>query len=183
MELVFLDIETTGLDFEKGDRIIEIAGLKLTCSGKILTFQELVNPQRSIPDSAKLIHHITDEMVKSALKIEEVIKKFEDFIKDSFLLGYNLEFDLSFLKNYFSPHFLKERILIDVLKITKFCFPNFKKYSLENVCRELNLPLPSHRALQDCWATVRVFFMCIEHLLRKGYKDFEALYKDFGIRI
>ncbi len=183
MELVFLDIETTGLNFEKGDKIIEIAGLKLIPTGQILTFQKLVNPLVPIPDSAKLIHHITDEMVKFAPQIERVITEFEDFIKDSFLLGYNLEFDLSFLKHYFSQGFLKKRIMIDVLKIAKFCFPEFGRYSLENVCKKLDLPPPSHRALEDCWATVRVFFFCLEFLLKRGYKDFETLHKDFGVRI
>ena len=128
MNLVFIDFETTGLYFEKGERIIEIGAVKVDSQGNYFYFQKLVNPQRQIPLAVQKIHNITDDMVNKSPPIEKIIEDFRKFIDERCILGYNLDFDLSFLVPYLGFSFLKDKLLIDVLKMAKFCFKNFSKH-------------------------------------------------------
>ena len=57
-DLVFLDVETTGLDVVVGDAICEIGACKVRARETIDTFETLVNPKKSVPPEAYLIHMI-----------------------------------------------------------------------------------------------------------------------------
>ena len=65
-EYVVFDVETTGLSPQGGDRIVEIAAVRVKDWKIIDTFESLVNPQRDLPVEAQQIHHITQEMIAGA---------------------------------------------------------------------------------------------------------------------
>ena len=57
MTQIFLDIETTGLSFKDGHRIVEIACIEtneLIPTKKI--FHKTINPERDVPDEAYKVH-------------------------------------------------------------------------------------------------------------------------------
>ena len=66
--LVFLDIETTGLSMEHGAKICEIAMLKVS-NGIETEYDKLVNPCREIKEDSSNIHGITKDMLKKVLNI------------------------------------------------------------------------------------------------------------------
>ena len=59
------DVETTGMS-PAGDRIVELAALRVDQDGSEREFHTLINPGRSIPADVVAVHHITDAMVNDA---------------------------------------------------------------------------------------------------------------------
>ncbi|MBI4719926.1 MAG: 3'-5' exonuclease [Chitinivibrionia bacterium] len=92
IDFTVFDLETTGLDPGLGHKIVEIGALRTGLDGGERVFQALVNPERPIPQSASAIHNITDDMVKSAPPIAEVLPSFLDFCRDTVIVAHNARF-------------------------------------------------------------------------------------------
>ena len=71
-QFVCIDCETTGLDVEN-DRIIEVAVVKFTLSEHLDSFESLIDPECSIPETSIAIHHITPDMVEGKPTIVAVL--------------------------------------------------------------------------------------------------------------
>ncbi|HNY94211.1 MAG TPA: 3'-5' exonuclease, partial [Flexilinea sp.] len=95
--MIALDIETTGLD-PNLDAVTEIAALRFKGARVEDTFQTLVNPNRPIPSNITQLTHITNEMVRNAPQIGEVIGKVAQFVGNDIIVGHNISFDLNFLR-------------------------------------------------------------------------------------
>ena len=96
-DYVCVDIETTGIR-PKWDRIIEIGAVKVRDGKVVDTFSELICPGVPIPSRITQLTGITNEMVTGKSKIEEVLPRFVEFAENDLLLGHNIRFDYSFLK-------------------------------------------------------------------------------------
>ncbi len=103
VEFTIFDTETTGLEPNYGDRIVEIAGIRIRGEAKTGAFHTLVNCGRPISEAAFNVNKITEEMLKGAPTIDTVIPDFLGFIEDTYLCSYNVTFDLEFLNNEFAP--------------------------------------------------------------------------------
>ena len=80
---VFLDTETTGLSFQEGHKIVEIACIEtndLIPTGKI--FHRLLNPQRDVPDEALKVHGFSEDFLKDKELFRDVADEFLNFIKE-----------------------------------------------------------------------------------------------------
>ena len=71
------DFETTGLSYDYGDKVVELAFVRFSYKDGIIDeFSSLVNPQRSIPSDASDVHGIYDSDVNAPifllLKIESL---------------------------------------------------------------------------------------------------------------
>ncbi|MHC4079501.1 MAG: 3'-5' exonuclease [Planctomycetota bacterium] len=89
--LVFLDLETTGLDPET-DRIVEIGLVKLHPDGRREPLCERVNPERDIPDNASRVHGIRTEDVCGLFGKPRLKDRIDDllvFVGDCDLAGFN----------------------------------------------------------------------------------------------
>jgi len=156
---VILDIETTGLS-PFTDEICEISALRIKNFLPQEFFHTLVKPKKEIPQNVINIHGITNEMVKDAPEIEEVIPKLLDFIKDDTLVIHNADFDLSFinfaLKKLNLPSISNK--VEDTLIISRQYFP-FMSHSLESLCDDFMFQhKPTHRANDDVLATMELFY-------------------------
>ena len=92
-----LDVETTGFNPYRNDRVVEI-GIVLWVPGQGIVgeFSTLVNPERDVGPTK--IHGITASDVIHAPKFSEIAGQLADFLKQAVILaGHNLRFDLSFL--------------------------------------------------------------------------------------
>ena len=94
---VVTDTETTGLKAEE-HRVIEIGAVKVEDGDVVDRFQQLVNPQRSIPGRITKLTGITTGMVFEAPTMEEVMPAYLDFLGDGILTAHNLSFDKGFLE-------------------------------------------------------------------------------------
>ena len=153
---IFLDTETTGLSYNNGDRIVEIACVETKNSiatDKI--FHKLINPERKVPDEAFKIHGFSTELLSQKKTFKEVAVEFCDFIKDKTLIIHNASFDLGFLNNELrllrKPE-IKRKNVIDTLEIARSKFPGTSN-SLDALCRRFSIDLSrrtKHNALLDC---------------------------------
>lgn len=184
--LTVFDVETTGLSPDRGHRIIEIAGVRIEngCIDETLSFVSLVNPERSIPWEAKQVNKISDDDVKSAPGIEEVLPLFLDFAKGSTLVAHNANFDMSFLSHEknFCWGYTDLPDCLCTMRFSQNLFPKDFGHNLDAVSRRLNLQIPKarHRALPDVLLTAHALLKMIEI---GGIESFEDLRELAGITL
>lgn len=185
VEFTIFDTETTGLEPSLGDRIVEIAGIRFRGKEKIAAFQALVNPGRPISEAAFRVNKISQEMLKSAPDIKEVMPKFLRFIEGSCLCSYNAGFDLEFLQNelkLLGESFPENIIVLDILKMAKRILPGLERYALWFVAERLGLKAQQlHRAFSDVELTREVFNQLKTILLDKGIADYQTFANLFTI--
>ena len=161
VEFTIFDTETTGLDTVSGDRIVELAGLRVKGKERIAAFDALVNPGRLISPGAFAVNKITPEMLKDAPGIEKIMPKFLEFIQGSCLCSYNAEFDLSFLNSelkLLGYPAITNFVVFDVLIMAKRLLPGLTRYALWVVAEKLGVKLTQkHRAFADVEMTWEVF--------------------------
>src|SRR5690606_35041312 len=100
LDYVILDLETTGLYVERGDKVIEIGAIKMKGSQIVETetFEALVDPEQSMSAESISVHGITNEELVGKPKIVDVAPKLEAFISGSIPVAQNARFDLGFLR-------------------------------------------------------------------------------------
>jgi DNA polymerase III epsilon subunit len=183
VEFVIFDTETTGLEPQSGDRIVEIAAIRFKGKEKLAVFESLVNPRRDISEGAFSVNGITQEMLKGAPEIKELLPKFLEFIRGSCLCSYNAAFDMGFLNNELKatgePQ-LKGLPVVDILKMARRLLPGLKRYALWAVAENLGIVRKQlHRALEDVELAAEVFYKLRDILeLNKAisYEEFFLLF-------
>ena len=152
--IIALDLETTGLD-PQTDAILEIGARRFDGNRVEDEFSTLINPGRHIPDFITGLTGISDEMVRQAPPIRDVLDELATFIGDLPILGHNIQFDLSFFKKY-KLFELNERL--DTYELAAVVMPSASRYNLGSLVQQLGIALPAtHRALDDARATHGVF--------------------------
>jgi DNA polymerase-3 subunit epsilon len=168
----FLDVETTGLDPNSGDKICEIAVIK-TVNGQIADeFVTLLNPGRTIPERAVSIHGITQTMVNRSPFFRDIANDLLDFLNDTVIVAHNARFDLEFLRSELRNLnlYLPENNIIDTLAIARRYY-TFPSNSLGDIARYIGLPIDKqHRALADVTTTKDILEYFIKDLERRGIR-------------
>lgn len=166
---VVFDIETTGLSKEK-EMITEIGAVKVA-DGKIIDrFSTFVNPQRPISAEITKLTGITDDMVKDAPTIENVLPEFLKFCEDTVLVAHNASFDTGFIRIAAERAGLGElhHTIVDTLELARALLPELNKHKLDIVCEHLDVTLNGHhRAVNDAEATAEVFIKFLDMLAEK----------------
>ena len=166
---VVFDIETTGLSKEK-EMITEIGAVKVA-DGKIIDrFSTFVNPQRPISAEITKLTGITDDMVKDAPTIENVLPEFLKFCEDTVLVAHNASFDTGFIRIAAERAGLGELhyTIVDTLELARALLPELNKHKLDIVCEHLGVTLNGHhRAVNDAEATAEVFIKFLDMLAEK----------------
>lgn len=168
--IVTFDLETTGLDTSK-DRIIEIGAAKLVDGEFTEKFKTFVNPKMHIPESATKVNNITDEMVKNAPAIEDVMADFYKFCYGATLCGHNVkDFDFRFLNNEAKRcGYIFVNPLIDTLELSVKYVRNVQNNKLGTLCTRFGVVNENaHRAYEDAISTARVLIGMLDE-----YKDIE----------
>ncbi|MGX9757654.1 3'-5' exonuclease [Clostridioides difficile] len=159
-EFVVVDIETTAFSIQKGGRILEIGAVKIKDGEIVDNFSTLVNPELKIPKKITELTKITNEMVKDAPYIGNVLQRFNEFISDSVIVAHNASFDWDrFLKPALATIGIKSNHkVMDTVSLSKFTFPDKKKHTLIDLCSYLEVTLEkNHRAIDDAIATAKCF--------------------------
>lgn len=162
-DYVCVDIETSGVRV-KWDKIIEIGAVKVRDGQVVDTFSRLINPGVRISTYITELTGITDEMVKDKPFIEEVLPEFVEFSQDDLLLGHNIIFDYSFLKQNAINQKLKfEKMGIDTLKIARKTLKGLESRGLEYLCNYYGiLDENHHRAFNDAQVTHQLYKILME---------------------
>ncbi len=163
------DIETTGLS-AKDCKITEI-GAVLYRGGEIIdTFSSFVNPHEALTEQISNLTGITDDMLKDAPDIGEVLPKFLEFSKNCIYVAHNATFDLSFISKAcedmeipFKPTYL------DTVSVSRYANPDLKKHTLDAVGKYFGLgDFNHHRAYEDAHMLGLIFGKLVEKLDTEG---------------
>ena len=163
---IILDTETTGLEPEKGHRIIEIGALEMI--DRQLTghnFHRYLNPQRDIDDGALEVHGLTLEFLQDKPKFAEIAEEFLAFIHGAELVIHNAPFDLGFLDYELSmcgkgaSHVTANSRILDTLELARDLHPGqrnnldalCKRYDVDNSSRTLHGALLDAEILADVY--------------------------------
>ncbi|ATG47914.1 DNA polymerase III subunit epsilon [Celeribacter ethanolicus] len=175
---VVFDTETTGLLPSQGDEICQIAALRVV-NGKVVeteSLDQLVNPGRAIPPSATAVHHITNEMVKDAPKIDVVGRQLHSFARGAVLVAHNAPFDLEFLRRHEAGIGAKfTNPVLDTVLLSAIVFGQSEEHTLDAISTRLGVKIPPearHTAMGDTIATAEVFIKLLRMAEEKGIRTF-----------
>lgn len=171
---IAFDIETTGLD-PMYDEIIEIGAIKIEDGKEIETFSTLIKPDYEIDEFITELTGITNEMVMDAPKINEVLPKFMDFIKDSVIIGHNVNFDINFIYDNLINEDMNPitNDFVDTLRLSRRLLPELKHHRLSDLANYYNIDTTgSHRSLTDVRITIDIF-KNLEKLIASKYSNIE----------
>lgn len=185
VEFTIFDTETTGLEPESGDRIVEIAAIRFKGKEKIAEFISLVNPNRPVSEAAFQVNRISEEMLKGAPDMGKVMPEFLRFVRGACLASYNAGFDLAFLNNelkLLGKSLPQEALVTDVLKMARRLLPGLERYALWFVAAKLGIKAKQeHRAMSDVELTLQVFNKLKEFLEEKQILEFGNFLSLFGL--
>ena len=153
-----IDIESNGAPFRK-ESIIEIAIYRFDGHEITDQFISLVNPESDISSFVQKLTGITSKMVLTAPKFHEIAKRVVEITQDSILVGHNIDFDYSMLRQSFKRLGYEFKInTLDTIPLAKKLIPDEKSYSLSKLCKSIGIPLSeAHRASGDARATLDLF--------------------------
>ena len=164
-EFIAFDLETTGLSAQN-DVITEIGAVVYKDGEFFEEFHTLVNPHRPLSAKITELTGITDEMLKKAPDIEEVLPKFIDFCGDRPLAAHNADFDVSFILAAcrkmgidYDPTYL------DTLIMSQNLLTELKSHKLNIVADYLSLPEFNHHRAVDDAKTVGYLLQRLFHML------------------
>lgn len=175
---VVTDTETTGLS-PVTSNLIEIAAVKVRNGEVIDSWQQLINPERSIPQRISQMTGITTAMVFDQPTAGEVLPGFLDFLEDGVLVAHNLTFDERFIqaeliRNGFSP--VKNPTLC-TLRLARRLLPSLPRHDLGTVGKHFGLTNRArHRALGDAEVTAGALIRFLERISANyGIEELEEL--------
>jgi len=163
MREIVLDTETTGLDPNSGDRVVEIGLVELeNLVPTGVTRQWYLNPERDMPEGAFRVHGLSAEFLADKPLFPAVADEFLMFIGDAPLIAHNADFDMKFV----NAELVKAGKLpipksrsIDTVMMARRKFPGAQA-SLDALCRRFNIDnthRTRHGALLDAELLAEVY--------------------------
>lgn len=161
-----IDLEMTGLN-PKHHKILEVAAVRVRKKEIVSECSMLIQQHQLLEEKITELTGIDQEMLAGAKEEDEVLDHFFGFLGEDILVGQNVIFDYSFLKQAAINRKMSfERKAADTLKIARRCLPALEKRTLDALCGYYGIEIGHHhRALDDAKAT---------------YLLYERLEKEFG---
>lgn len=196
-EFVVIDTETTGLEPEKGDMLLSIAGVGFT-NGRVdlsRSFYELMNPGREIPPESVIVHNLTPDQLEGLPTAAEVLIRFFRFCKGAILVGHHSAFDARCIDITLKENFgitSVNRILdtaaiarsIDEMEdAARFFMEEREHIGLDVLAERFGIKMPDrHDAYGDAFATALIFQRQFGILRAKGMDKVKDLIQLGAVR-
>jgi DNA polymerase-3 subunit epsilon len=179
LEYVVVDTETTGGAMGRGDRVTEIAMVRVNARGEVLhEYATLVNPGRSIPPAISALTHITTAMVRRAPPFDEIAGDVRDLLRDRVFVAHNASFDWFFINDELvrtTGRPLLGRRLCTV-RLSRKVVPEVRSRSLDSLSYFFNVHNEArHRAFGDARATAVIFRKLMERVRDREIETWQEL--------
>lgn len=170
MRQIVIDTETTGLEPEKGHRIIEIGCVELLdrqLTGN--TFHKYLNPEREVDPEAAAIHNLTNDFLRDKPLFNHILDEFLNFVSGAELIAHNASFDVGFI-NHEIKLVAKNRkslesyvTVFDTLALARKKFPG-QRNTLDAICKRYKIDLEErkrrgHGALLDAELLAKIYLL------------------------
>ena len=166
--IVMIDFETTGLSPDSGDRITEVAALRIVNGRVVERYVSLINCHVRIPSFITGLTGITQAMVDGAPPVSQVMPKLLAFIGSAALSAHNASFDEKFLRAESSRLGMMpaHQGLVCSLKLARRVFPGLSSYKLGLLSKQLGIPFRSaaHRAESDAEVAAQLLIHIGHHI-------------------
>jgi DNA polymerase III subunit epsilon len=182
LPVTVFDLETTGFNPEKGDKIISIGAVKMIGSRIIENeeFYSLVKTDTPIPKEVSRLTNISDEQLMTAPDASEVLMQFFSFIGSSVLVAHHAKHEQAFMMKI-SSDLLRtkfEHRIIDTSFLIRLCKPVFHPMPLEQICYECGIEVNDrHHALADAKMAAQLWSFYLGKAQEKGYKNLREVYE------
>ena len=163
---VVFDVETTGLSAVYND-LIQIAAVKMFKNNVIEEFDEFLNPGYPLSEFTTQLTGITDDHVKNARPIKEVLTDFQKFCEGTVLVAHNATFDVGFMNTNYDRQGLAQisQPVIDTLELARDLYPELKRHGLGPLTKKFQVALDHHHMANfDAEATGRLLFIFLEKI-------------------
>ena len=178
---VVFDVETTGLSAVHND-LIQIAASKMHKGNIIEQFDEFIDPGHPLSAFTTELTGITDNHVKGAKPLVQVLQEFQEFCQGTVLVAHNATFDVAFMNANYERHQLPtiSQPVIDTLEFARNLYPEYKRHGLGPLTKRFGVALDHHHmANYDAEATGRLLFIFIKDVFDKhGLTNLEQLNTD-----
>ncbi len=166
---VVFDLETTGFSAVKNE-IIEIGAVKMINGEVTDRFSEFIRPTSSIPYRIEELTGISNEMVRNARSVEEVLPEFLEFCRGCVMVAHNADFDMGFVEEKSQRiGCYQEFTSVDTVALARILLPDLRGYKLDQVAKHLHIPLHNHhRAVDDAECTAYIYQRFLEMLTEQG---------------
>ncbi|WP_100373170.1 PolC-type DNA polymerase III [Bacillus sp. FJAT-45037] len=181
-EYVVFDVETTGLSAVY-NTIIELAAVKMKNGEIIDRFESFSDPHEPLSNTIIELTGITDDMVKGAPEIADVLRDFQAFCSDAILVAHNASFDMGFLNVGYQKIGLEDapNPVVDTLELGRFLYPELKNHRLNSLCKKFDIELVSHhRAIYDAEATGYLLWKMVKDAKEKEVTHHDQLNDHMG---
>ncbi len=177
MRFTVLDLEFTGLSPLEGDRVIEIAGLRVEAGTVVEEFHSLVDPGRAVPAETLELTQIAAAEVAAAPAFPLIAPALLAFLGDAPIVTHNLAYDIAALQWEMAAAGLSllRHDGIDTLELARRVFPG-ERNNLRSLRERLGIDAtPTHRAMDDARVTAHAFVRLVAMLEERGevrrYRD------------
>lgn len=148
--LVFVDIETNGLNHVRG-RVIEVAAIRVE-NGKVTKkFNSLIDPETELPYFITNLTGITTNDVKGAPTFMQIADELHEVMDGAVFVAHNVRFDYSFLKQEFkrlNRSFLPKQLC--TVKLSRALYPHERSHKLQSLIDRHGFTYSArHRAYDD----------------------------------
>lgn len=151
--MVFVDIETNGLNHIKG-RVIEVAAIRVEDGEIVRSYQQLINPATPLPRFITSLTGITENDLVGQPLFAAIANELHDMLDGAIFVAHNVRFDYSFLKQEFKRigKSFSPRQLCTV-RLSRALYPEYKSHKLQNLIERHQLQVSArHRAFDDAHA-------------------------------
>ncbi|MBS3973395.1 MAG: DNA polymerase III subunit epsilon [Actinobacteria bacterium] len=166
-ELVFVDVETTGVEPQK-DRLIEIAALATRGTEVLGSFHTLVDPGVLVPPEITALTGIESSQLKGAPDPATAVRELASFVAGRDIVAHNVAFDRDFLLRVAEKNAFKGA-WIDSVQLAQIALPRLRSHRLGDLAECFDAPRPNHRATDDVEALAylwRIMLCAIDALPR-----------------
>lgn len=164
---VVVDLETTGNQASRDDRIIQFAATIVEGKQIVETFSTFINPLKPVPPFIQELTSITPDDLKDAPLFEDVAETILALLDNTIFVAHNVHFDWTFLQKEMRRVGLSipKMKLIDTVELARILYPSVDSYKLQDLADEFGFIHENpHQADSDALVTAELFIKCVEKL-------------------
>jgi DNA polymerase-3 subunit epsilon len=185
LEVVVVDLETTGFHPHGGDEIIAIGAVAMRGSTVLEeeSFSTLVNPARPIPAHIEALTGISTQSLASAPDTVTALSRFFQFVGNRPLVAHHSRHEREFFRAALWKTSRSRFVhrLMDTMMLIRLVSKPLGNGSLDAFCAMHGIPiLKRHDAYHDALATAQLWGIYLEMAIVHGYKDLRQVYEEIG---